>query len=86
MLLTNSENMVTNTRKAKIEQVKEKHESELMGLQDVVGVAIGGRGKKPCIMVYVKRISPKLVKAIPKKLEGFEVRIEETGEFKALTL
>jgi hypothetical protein len=86
MLLTNSENMVTNTRKAKIEQVKEKHESELMGLQDVVGVAIGGGGKKPCIMVYVKRMSPELVKAIPQKLEGFEVRIEETGEFKALTL
>lgn len=77
--------MSRRTRKAKIEDVKEKHEVELMGLEDVVGVAIGERRGKPCILVFVKRISPKMIEAIPQKIEGFEVCIEETGEFKSLS-
>lgn len=71
--------------KAKIVDVKERHEGELMGLEDVVGVAIGKRNGKPCILVFVKRISPKMMAAIPKEIEGFEVYTEETGEFKALS-
>jgi hypothetical protein len=77
--------MLRRTGKAKIEDVKERHEGELMGLEDVVGVAIGERKGKPCILVFVKRISPKMMEAIPKEIEGFEVCIEETGEFKALS-
>ncbi len=70
-------------RKTEIVDVKERHETQLMGLEGVVGVGIGGKKRKPNIVVYVKKMSPKLVQTIPKEIEGFEVRIEESGEFVA---
>lgn len=71
----------------KAEDIIERYEAQLMGLSDdVVGVAIGKdpEGRKRCIVVYVKKRSPELEKAIPKELEGFKVYVEESGEFVAL--
>lgn len=76
--------MSNKKSRAKIEEVKEKHESELMRLEGVVGVAIGENKKAPCIMVYLKKKSPKVLESIPKEIDGFEVCTEETGEFNAL--
>ena len=55
-----------------------------MGLKDVVGFAIGEKNRKPCLVVYVAKMSSELVEAIPKQIEGFMVCIEESGEFVAL--
>lgn len=75
-------------RKARIEDVVEWHEARLMGLsEDVSGVWIerDPESRKRCIVVGVKKRSPELEKAIPRELEGFKVRVEEAGEFVALT-
>ena len=69
---------------ARIEDVKKRHEAELMKIKDVVGVAIGEKDGKPCLVVYVAKVSPGLREAIPKQIEGVEVSIEESGEFVAL--
>jgi hypothetical protein len=71
-------------RARRIQDVKERNEAKLMSIDDVVGVAIGEKDKKPCLIVYVAKASPKLTNAIPKEIEGFEVLIEESGEFVAL--
>jgi len=74
------------SRNLTIEDVKERYEATIMRLKDVTGVGIGLKNRRRCIVVYVKKMSPKLAESIPKKIEGFEVRIEETGELKALNL
>jgi len=70
-------------RDSTIEDVKERYEAQIMHLKDVIGVGIGLRNRRRCIVVYVKRMSSELADSIPKKIEGFQVCIEETGELKA---
>jgi hypothetical protein len=69
-----------------IDQVKEKHEMELMAIPGVTGVGIGQDSRKPggVIKVYVERTTPELTRKIPKQIEGYSVAIEQTGEFRAL--
>ena len=69
---------------ATIEDVKMRNEARLMGVKDVVGVGIGEKNRKPCLVVYVAKMSPELVEEIPKLIEGYLVYIEESGEFVAL--
>jgi hypothetical protein len=76
--------MPRRKREAKIEDVKERHENELLRLGALL-VAIGRKKRKPCILVLVKQVSSKTVEAIPKEIEGFEVCVEEADEFKALS-
>jgi len=66
--------------------VKEKHESTIMKIPGVTGVAIGEKDSEPglIIKVYVERMTPELRKRLPKKLEGYPVVTEATGEFRAL--
>ena len=80
-----SDQMEGNTIPVKsIEEVLNKNTKELMSLPGVVGVAQGVWEGKPCIIVYVTKKEPSLVKKIPDILEGYQIIIEETGEFKAL--
>lgn len=65
-----------------INQVKEKHETELMGTPGVVGVAIGEQNGKPCITVLVDSGVPNAGK-VPRSLEGFPVVVQETGPIQA---
>ena len=67
-----------------IEEVLNKNTKELMSLPGVVGVAQGVWEGKPCIIVYVTQKEPSLVTKIPDILEGYQIIIEETGDFKAL--
>jgi len=69
-----------------IDQVKEKHEFELMAIRGVTGVGIGDHPRKPgrAIKVYVDRITPELKNQIPNEIEGYPIAIEQTGEFRAL--
>ena len=68
-----------------INEVKEKYESEIMGIPGVTGIGIGGNDRKPglAIKVYVERMTPELKMRIPAKLEGYPVISEATGEFRA---
>jgi len=65
-------------------KAKEKHEAEIMSLAGVTGIAVGSRGGKPCITVYVKEAKPEILKSIPKVIEGYPVMTEESGDFVAL--
>ena len=65
--------------------VQEAHTKELMAIPGVIGVYIGELDDKtPCIGVMVKKKTPELEKKIPKSLEGYPVKIDETGEIKPL--
>jgi hypothetical protein len=63
--------------------VLELHSDSLMNLSGVVGTAEGLDGDQPCILVMVVALTAELERSIPKEMEGYPVRIEETGEFRA---
>lgn len=67
-----------------IEEVLKAHTKELMSFPEVVGTAQGICNGKPCIKVYVTQKNPDLETKIPDFIEGYQVIIEETGEFRAL--
>jgi hypothetical protein len=67
-----------------IEVVLKEHTDELMALPGVVGTAQSLCDDKPCIKVYVDELTPELKGKIPKKIEGYAVDIEVTGEIRAL--
>ena len=66
-----------------IRQVLEERAGELMGLPGVVGTAQTLRDGEPCIMVMVAARTPEVEENIPERIEGYAVRIEVTGEFRA---
>jgi hypothetical protein len=39
---------------------------------------------RPCILVLVVRLTPELRERLPRELEGWPVRVEESGEIRAL--
>jgi hypothetical protein len=68
-----------------INLVKEDHAGELMKLPGVVGVYVGALDDgKACIGVMVVRRTRELTEQIPRTLEGYPVRIEESGEIKPM--
>lgn len=74
---------------AKIAEVQQRHEAELLRYPNVVGVATGIRtrgGKptgEPCLVVYVERKLPRKRLAakdlLPSDIEGIPVDVVETG-------
>jgi len=57
-----------------------KYTPHLMSIPGVVGTAEGREGGRPCVVVYVKQGDVKIEGAIPRELDGYPVRIEESGE------
>ncbi len=57
------------------------HVPGLMQHPGVVGVYEGEtRDHRPCIRIMVKRRTPELTAVLPKRLDGYPVEIEETGD------
>jgi regulator of protease activity HflC (stomatin/prohibitin superfamily) len=67
-----------------IEQVKERHETELMAIEGVVGVGIGECEGEPCVKVLLKNESSDLKRQIPTQLDGYPVDTEVVGSLEAL--
>jgi hypothetical protein len=68
-----------------IADVLATHTKALMRVPGVVGTYEGrDREGGPCIVVMAARLTPELRAAIPNTLEGWPVRIEETGELHAM--
>lgn len=68
-----------------INLVMESHVDELMAVPGVVGVYVGMLDDgKDCIVVMVVTLTPELQRKIPTSLEGYAVKLEETGEIKPL--
>ena len=58
---------------------------ELMALPGVVGTCQGARPDgTPVIVVMLARHDPTLERRIPRALEGWPVRVEVTGELRAM--
>lgn len=68
----------------KIEEVLKEHTDDLMAIPGVVGTGQGLCDGKPCIKVFVIKKTIELQEKISGKLEGYPVKIEETGEIRAL--
>jgi hypothetical protein len=64
-----------------INAVLRDHDKELMAIPGVVGVYVGllEDDKTPCLKVMAVKKTPEFERRIPKNLEGYPVRIEETG-------
>ena len=67
-----------------IEDVLKQQTDRLMSLPGVVGTAQGLCEGKPCIKVYVVKMTPELEQQIPNVLSGYPVVVQVTGEIKAL--
>jgi hypothetical protein len=68
-----------------IADVLATHTPELMALPGVVGTAQGARRDgAPVIVVMLARHDPDLERRLPRVLEGWPVRIEVTGEIRAM--
>ena len=65
------------------DEVKRRHEAELMSIPGVVGVGVGQCEGQACIKVLVERETPELAGAVPNDLEGIRVDLEEIGKVSA---
>lgn len=72
-----------NPQSASIEEVKAKHEQQLMRIEGVQGVGIGDISDRPVIKIYVARKTKFLQQQLPTQLEGYPVTLETSGEFDA---
>lgn len=66
------------------EMALERHQDRLMSIPGVVGVGIGGSEDSPMIVVMVRKGGNDIRKKIPARIEGHPVKVEVTGEIKAL--
>lgn len=67
-----------------IEQVLQEHTPDLMLIPDVVGTGQGLCNGKPCIKVLVSSMSRQIKQKVPNRIEGYKVKVEVTGPFRAL--
>ena len=65
-----------------IESAQRKLSDRVMGKPGVSGTAIGQKGGKPCLKVYVN--GPDAGGSVPKRVGGFPVVVENTGKFRRL--
>jgi hypothetical protein len=65
--------------------IKDRHESDLLKIQGVIGTGIGAAGQpgKVAIQVYVDHETSQIDSAVPATLEGVPVKVIETGQFTA---
>ena len=59
------------------------YSDSLMALPGVVGTAIGRCDSALCIRVFCRDSSAAAGGAIPEAIEGYPVKVEVTGEFRA---
>lgn len=67
-----------------IKKAKSRLEQELLKDKNVQGVGITEERGEPVILVYAVRKSKVLMDKLPSEVEGYKVKVEVTGEIKAL--
>ena len=67
---------------SEIERIRQKHESQLLAIDGVKGVRIGADEIGDDVIVVMLR-DREVGKAVPKRLDGFPVHTEVTGEIDA---
>lgn len=67
-----------------IQEVKARHEQDLMQLPGVVSIGVGRDAHgRPAIVVGLDKPRPETQSVLPQTLEGYPVRIEIIGPIKA---
>lgn len=71
-------------REAVAQQVRQRHQDELLRVPGVVGTGIAETmdqtgGRTLCIRIYVERITDKLQARLPKTLDGIPTTVVEVG-------
>ena len=69
-----------------VRRIKERHEDRLLAVPGVVGLGVGVSQKpigQAAIEIYVKEATESLNQALPRSIDGVEVKIIETGEIHA---
>lgn len=79
-----SERVENHVAELTIQDVLKKNTDPLMSIPGVVGVAVGERAGRPCILVLVREKTSEIMTKIPAELEGFPVIVEETGAIRRL--
>lgn len=69
--------------KMTIKEVLAKHTDKWMEIPGVIGTGEGMSEAKPCITIFMASNVETIKKKIPKKVEGYKVVFEETGEIEA---
>jgi len=64
-----------------LEAARRKLTDKVMGRAGISGTAVGEKGGKPCLKVYVS--DGKAAKGVPRSVDGFRVVVEKTGTFRA---
>ena len=68
-----------------IDEVIKTYSDSLMAIPGVVGVYHGLNDEgKSCLKVMVRKKTSEIEQRLPKKLEGYDVVIDETGEIKPM--
>jgi hypothetical protein len=65
-----------------LEAARRRLTEKVMGRPGVGGTAVGERGGKPCLVVYVR--DARGAQGLPRSVDGFRVVVEETGGFAPL--
>ncbi|MCY3612679.1 MAG: hypothetical protein OXH51_14210 [Gemmatimonadetes bacterium] len=67
-----------------VERARRQVTRKVMGMKGVVGTAIGLRGGKPCIKVYLEKEDEGLRRRLPRSAAGVDVDVEVTGGMRRL--
>ena len=64
-------------------EVQEAHAERWEALDGVEGTGVGRCEGEPCIKVFVREKTAELEEEVPPEVEGYPVRLEVTGPFRA---
>lgn len=65
-----------------IEEVLRDRTGEWMEIPGVVGTGQGRCDGEPCLKVFVSDRTPEVEERVPEEADGYQVRVEVTGEFR----
>lgn len=63
-----------------VEAAHDRVTRKVIGMNGVTGTAIGMRGGKPCIKVYLDKDDKGLRRKLPRSAGGYPVDVEVTGK------
>ena len=63
-----------------VDAARDRVTRRVIGMKGVAGTAIGTRGGKPCVKVYLEKDDKALRRKLPRRVEGIPVDVEVTGK------
>lgn len=64
---------------ASVHEVLERHRDAWMETRGVIGTGVGRCDGDPCLVIYLRALTDELEAELPDCVEGYPVRLEETG-------